>query len=594
MKKYTPLLFILVFLIGQLLPNALCCKEVPLQRAMAVANTIFAGSPGVRSESEPVQLLWDSNSIGTNTKSEKSAPAFYVFVPSGSKGFAIISGDDVIEPVLGYSLKENAPIPDDLPDALLCWLTDIENHIETARNNGTAADESTSLTWSMSHTYREGKLLETALWKQSAPFNNECPVYNGKRTITGCVATATGIIMRYHKWPDAGRGSTTYYTTEENKINVGARNLEAPYDWENMLMSYPKNGYTDTQAKAVARLLADIGAAYQADYGTGETSASTDIKELYHYFKYDPGMSIIARKDYFEKEFDNILRLEIDSGRPVLYAGKNEKGAGHAFVFDGYDNAGMFHINWGWGGSSNGYFAITKHEYSISQRAYINIRPQTGNNNTPEYWITFYNKGMVSDIVDTENYNTSDYFSLKLLLNNRNPLDFKGYIRAGVTDRNGRLKYWAMDERSFELDGRLKENGKTYKSVIVNCILSQEPSIGDKLRLYYRSGESDWKIVMTDPIDWNDVKWELPIADPLYIRESTSIKYENTRKRLTIAYKKGVKAAIIRDGSEIADGVASDSIKTVVDLTRLQGGKYTIRLEKKKELEEIDFSVETK
>ncbi len=594
MKRYNPLLFILVCIIGHLLPMTLYGEEVSPQKAMAVANSIFSGQPAVKSGGGSAVLLWDSNDLAPDTKTGNNAPAYYVFAPSGATGFAIIAGDDIIEPVLGYSLTNSAPETDDLPDALKAWLKDIEDHIAQERAKGSVQDAATAAAWQRSVSYSDGKLLETALWKQREPFNNDCPVYNGKRTLTGCTSTAIGIIMYYHKWPDAGVGTTPYYTTEKNKINVGGRNLEAPYDWGNMLPKYTSNSYTDAQAKAVSRLLADIGAALQANYGTESTGAVTAGEKICSYFKYDYGITRIARKDYFEEQYDNILKSEIDNNRPVLYSGTNAKEGGHAFVLDGYDNTGKFHINWGWGGSSNGYFAITDHEYNIHQDAHVRVMPESGQNNVPEYWITLYNKGMVSSVQNIDEYNATEYFSVRLLLNNRNGLDFNGYIRIGVVDKQGELKGWAMDERSFELNGRLNTSAKPYKSVTVNCKLPQEPQTGDKLRLYYRTQESGWKLVITDPVDWNDVVWELPVADTHTIRESTSIRYEKSNEKLIFAHKKGVKATLLLDGGEVSDGVVSDSLKTVIDVKKLSGRKYTIRLEKNGELEEVEFSVENK
>lgn len=33
-------------------------------------------------------------------------------------------------------------------------------------------------------------------------------------------------------------------------------------------------------------------------------------------------------------------------------------GGDHAFVYDGYDENGLVHVNWGWAGLDDGYFDI--------------------------------------------------------------------------------------------------------------------------------------------------------------------------------------------------------------------------------------------
>ncbi len=590
MKRFYTITSVLCCIASFLVCNITYGKVVTPQKALETASEFFYGNPAVRSGNSSLRLLWNSNDLNPQTRSGEAAPAFYIFAPANGEGFIIISGDDVIKPVLGYSHNSQAPANDDIPPALAYWLQEITLHIDEARIAGTAADEDTQQAWNGSTAAEEGILLETALWKQGDPFNKECPLDGTKRSLTGCVATAMGIVMQYHKWPDAGTGKTDAYVTKTKKISVSSRNLEKPYNWNNILPKYTKNEYTQEQLNEVTRLLADIGAALQSDYRSNATSATTGTKVLYKHFKYDSGMSNIARKDFFADEFDRILKSELDKKRPVLYSGRDDDG-GHSFVIDGYDSKSNFHINWGWGGSSNGYFPITQHDYTNKQQAFINIIPATGNNNVPQYWITLYNDGIISEYENIDDYVPGQYFMLRILTNNRTPIDFSGYIRAGIVDRDGKLKEWIMDERSFELDGRVKENGTVTKSTILNCKFETEPGTGDRIRIFYRTENTEWEVAMPDPVDWDDVVWEIPVADQYTIRESTSVKYDNSQKTLTFRYKSGVVPSLLLDGVMITEGFQADNEKIVIDVTKLSGEKYVVRLEKKKELEEVEFSV---
>ena len=593
----------MLMICGILFPFFTSAKTVSQAKAIETANLFFYGSIPTRAV-DGVSLKWSSAEIAPATKSGDASPAFYVFSGNGEQGFIIISGDDIIKPVLGYSFTKQAPESDNLPDGLRQWLAEIAEHISESRVQGATqsadvkaewdavAKGSIQNVWVRTRAEQDGKVLETAQWGQGDPFNKECPLDGGKRTVTGCVATAVSTIMYYHKWPDAGVGYTEQYKTDTKKISVPARDLSKPYDWKNMLPKYKNVSHTTTQENAVARLMADVGAAYEADYRSDATSAVTGINQMFKYFKYDSGMTNIARKDYFVEQFDNILKKEIDAGRPVLYAGKSDEGGGHAFVFDGYDNAGNFHINWGWNGSSNGYFAITKHDYKNRQRAFIHIMPATGNNNIPEYWITLYNDGIVPEITDTEKFKANEYFMVKLLLLNRTAIDFKGYIRVAVINKGGNLKEWAMDPISAEIYAY--NSGKKYTiNPILNCKLQSEPEIGDKLAVFYSTDAEEWEQAHPDPVDWNsDVKWEYPIADTHYIRESTSAQYNHNKRTFTFTYKKGVVPALLVEGEEITEGVKADSTKVTIDVTKLEGKKLILRLEKKKELKEIELSVE--
>ena len=585
-----------LLIIGILLPGIIHSRVISKEKALQTAMSFYYGNGvATRSSQNALGLLWDSNELSPNTKAGIQAPSYYVFTPQTGNGFIIISGDDIIEPVLGYSHKYQAPQSNDMAPALKAWLEDIDNYINIARIKGVQPDEKTAASWvqTKSGSYGNGALLETALWKQRSPFNKECPLDNGEPTLTGCVATAVGIVMYYHKWPDAGVGQTEQYVID-NKITVKARNLEKPYNWEKMLPEYKSNSYSTEQANEVSRLLADIGAAYKAKYGVKATSASTNTNEMYKFFKYDSGMSQIARKDFFAEQFDNILKKEIDNRRPVLYAARNDEDGGHAFVIDGYDKDGFFHINWGWGGTNNGYYAITDHEYTNKQRAFINIVPATGNNNVPENWITVYGKGMTSTVEDMENYKQNEYFTLRILTNNRSAIDFKGFIRAAIVNRAGEVKEWIMDEREYELAGKMTEGETSAKSVNITCKFIQEPAIGDKIRLFYRTkGENGWHTVLPDPVDWSDIMWEIPIEDEYYIRESTSVKFDKTKKALIITYKKGVVPTIMLGNSTVTEGITSNETSVTIEGIKVQGEKYRIRLEKRKELEEFEFSAKS-
>ena len=594
----------LLILLGILFPFFTSAKTVSKEKAIETANLFFYGNLPTKGGNS-VSLKWSSNEIVPATRSGNTAPAFYVFSGNGDQGFVIISGDDVIKPILGYSFNVQAPQSDDLPDGLRQWLAEIAEHIGESRAQGATASADVKAEWDAvakgdiqkiwmrTRAEQDGKVLETAQWGQGDPFNKECPLDGGKRTVTGCVATAVSTIMYYHKWPDAGIGYTEQYKTDTKKITVPARDLSKPYDWKNMLPKYKDVSHTTTQEDAVARLMADVGATFQADYKNDATSASTSANEMFKFFKYDSGMTNIARKDYFADQFDNMLKKEIDAKRPILYAGRSDEGGGHAFVFDGYDNAGNFHINWGWNGSSNGYFAITQHDYKNRQRAFIYIMPATGKNNVPEYWITLYNGGIVSEITDIEKYRPNEYFKVKLLLNNRTAIDFNGFIRMAVVNKAGNIKEWMMDERSVELSGKLTPGGKSTANPVINCKLGSEPEIGDKIAVFYSTDAKNWKQVCPDPVDWvNDIAWEIPIADIHYIRESTSAQYNHTKRTFTFTYKKGVVPTLILDGQAITEGVKTDSTKVTIDVTKLEGKKLILKLEKKKELEEIELSVE--
>ncbi len=595
-------MYLLLAFCGMLLPFVTSAKAVSQAKAIETANLFFYGNLPTRG-SIGLTLKWNSNEIVPATKGGDTAPAFYVFSGNRGQGFVIVAGDDIIKPILGYSFDKQAPEANDLPQGLHEWLNDIAEHIGKSRAQGATpsaevkaewdalAKEKIQTTWARTRAGEEGKVLETAEWGQTAPFNNECPFVNmTDRASAGNIPVAIGIIMHYHKWPDAGIGSSSYYRTSTLDLPVQQRNLEIPYEWDKMLMEYKEGAYTQDEANAVARLLADIGTIYETDYKKENSFTNFTNTYLQYCFKYDSGMSLIGTTDIFKDKFDDLIINELNNRRPVLYCQYSS-----TLVIDGYDNADNFHINWGNGGKSNGYFAITSFSKENKHRAYIKLMPDTKENNVPDYWLMLYGYGMKSDIEKPEDYAPEKNFNLTINLNNRTAVKFKGYIRPAIVNNKGEIKEWISHSRAIELTGGTFASitGSSNYSTTFYCKFTQEANPGDKIRLFYSTDNQLWNNVVPDPayLQYNTVS-EIFIAEPLTIRESTSIKYDHKTKIFTFTYKNGVKPTILVNGTPVTDGVTADSTKASLDITGIRNGKFTIRLEKQRECEEIEIQLE--
>lgn len=287
----------------------------------------------------------------------KSAAAtdFYVFNRDNG-GFVIIAGDDTATPVLGFS--DNGTFNyNDLPDNARYWLDNYQREMAYLKTHPDAARKQTSA------LQTEVLPLLTTTWNQSEPFNNLCPTVNTSKAAAGCVAIAVAQIMNYHKWPPQGIGQKTYTFNlngeEGNSVTLSADFSQSTYEWDKMLDHYGFTNSTAENNNAVARLVYDVGVACEMEYGrsSGATSGYA-MRALINHFDYSPGIRFGRRDAVPILEWEKMLRDELDAGRPVYYAGQ-ANGGGHAFVFDGYDTNGYFHVNWGWGGKSDGYFIVT-------------------------------------------------------------------------------------------------------------------------------------------------------------------------------------------------------------------------------------------
>ena len=172
--------------------------------------------------------------------------------------------------------------------------------------------------------------------------------------MSGCVATAFAQIMYYHKWPQTATKQIPAYSTYEA--------LPATtFDWDHMLPAYSQQSLeSEEQKNAVAELMLYCGHAVKMSYGTGASSAVTSyiMGALKSYFGYQNDAIMINRNIYTLNEWDDIIYNELRHGRPIIISASAYKGSGHAFICDGYAGNNLYHINWGWGGMSDGYFRL--------------------------------------------------------------------------------------------------------------------------------------------------------------------------------------------------------------------------------------------
>ena len=271
-------------------------------------------------------------------------------------GYVIVAGDDRAMPVLGYS-DSGAFDPSNVPPAMQEWLDFLACEIETLP---TAESSTVSNAPNKAARASVAPML-TSLWDQSAPYNIKLPnTSNGSQAVTGCVATAMAQIMYYHKWPAKPSQTIPAYTTSSQSIYMSALS-PVSFAWSSMKDTY-MGSETGTAANAVATLMLYCDQALQMDFKNGVSSSSTSkvASALSTYFNYAPSARYYSRENYTTEAWENLIYNELQAKRPVAYGGSNYSGSGHSFVCDGYDGTtGMFHFNWGWSGSSNGYYSLS-------------------------------------------------------------------------------------------------------------------------------------------------------------------------------------------------------------------------------------------
>jgi len=226
-----------------------------------------------------------------------------------------------------------------------------------------------------------GPLLKTK-WAQGSPYNDLFPIVDGSRKVTDCATTSMVQIMAFHKYPARGKGESSVVGPTSNtypSVSVPLTSMDVAYDWDNMLGEYTKaNPGNEQQRLAVATIMYHFGLV--RGIGGGWKSIVID------HFGYDKSFQVLYREYYSDAEWEAVIRKQLDLGLPIdVRVGSSvEIYSGHSVVIDGYDNAGKFHINWGWAGSYDGWYSVNeplKNYYDFNLgvvQLNINIKPDAG------------------------------------------------------------------------------------------------------------------------------------------------------------------------------------------------------------------------
>ena len=310
------------------------------------------------------------------TVAANNLPTAYIYTTENN-GFLILSADNQAEAILAYGSNFDSAI-----NPAMQWLLDeYSKEIEYIRKN-THRVQSV-----LQHTDREAiPPMITTKWNQSSPFNNMCPELNGRHCVAGCVATAMAQVINYHK-PSLGNGmKAASYKWNGQTLSFDFANES--FNWQNMLDSYDESA-SEIQQQAVAKLVYACGVSVSMDYGIYVSSAhrNNTTKALIDHFGFDKSIHLEQRIYYSARDWNNFIYSQLSESGPIILRGANDS-ASHMFVCDGYSSDGFFHINWGWGGRSDGYFKLSALDpndqgfggsssgYNANLEAIVNIKPQ--------------------------------------------------------------------------------------------------------------------------------------------------------------------------------------------------------------------------
>ncbi|MBN2778299.1 MAG: C10 family peptidase [Bacteroidales bacterium] len=319
---------------------------------------------------------------------------YYVFNINGDQGWVIVSSDNSIQPILAYSF-EGGFNSNNMSPAQKEMLNYYKDCIKFAAETNMQASLKGSSEWSelLSYDYKSGlkqkttspNLLKNINWNQTWPYNAQCPAdsegINGHVPV-GCVATAMLQVMKYYNWPASGEGTKNHISW----LNGGYGNItinfaNQTYDW----YSIPNEASSYVNPE-LGKINFHAGVGVSMYWGPQGSGSQTDqiVTALENYFKYSTAAQYV-QKGSDETAWKNMIKAQIDSNKPVVYAGQSST-TGHAWNCDGYQDD-SFHMNWGWGGAGNGYYTLDnltssatvggpENNFNQGQEMVINIYPR--------------------------------------------------------------------------------------------------------------------------------------------------------------------------------------------------------------------------
>lgn len=601
----------LLLLLFTCLPTFLFADIITIEQAQNIALKFFNNSGQTRSGNAQIQMVWDGEDGKTRNNQE---PTFYVFNRTDYPGFVIVSGDDVAMPIIGYSLK-NSFKTEGMPSNIKSWFQGIREEINYARQSGTKA--ATTRNTEVGNVEVQ---LETALWNQEAPYNDLCPEFETGKTVTGCVATAVAIVMRYHQWPEKGIGTLPGYTYNDyNKISrtIPDQPLGHTYEWDKLPLSHIKSDASEETKQAIAQLMYDCGVMSEMAFNTAKNGGSGTTSEkalsgLINYMQYSTSAYIQYRQFYPADAWHEKIKKDIREVGPVLYGGSNSKEEGHQFILDGYTDNNYFGVNWGWSGSCNGYYLLSALEpndqgvggnsgggFSENQSAILGLKKAEDGDKANEVILYFSGTSSSGDRTfngltsDTDNYQENVPFKIQFgFIGNFGINNFNGKVSLALYDKDNNFKQFITNERMV-ITNLEPYTGTGYYDI--PCIITEKIQTEDYIAGVYKSDldESDkWNIIYGS----EELVWKIIVKErEKTLEEQTSFYYNRTERIIKLNTYINVNYVLSdSNGSQILSGTTEESTEISIDTKTLQAGSYTLEMSKGEDSISIKFIIGNK
>lgn len=401
--------------------------------------------------------------------------AIYYIVYVEPSGFVIVSADNSIEPIIGFSEDGEFETSPDNPLWALVH-NDLNGRITTTRNStnppGTVENSDISHArskWSrfisLAETSEEGLSLEgisylsdirvipfvQSQWGQSTVCGENCfNYYCPNNYPCGCLATTMAQLMRYFEHPTMGIGRLEFPITVddifETRTTLGGDQNGGPYNWSDMVLKpyFSCGSLTPTQLQAIGALCYDAGIAIHMRYNAeGSGALITDtMYALLDTFMYSNAVMGYNHGNNIGSGLHEMINPSIDAKSPVLLGIQSELyyDSGHAVICDGYGyNASTIyhHLNMGWNGVYNAWYNLPTIDVDIEYSSIISCLYNISVSGTGEFI-----SGRVLDLEDNPIANASVFAKSGTQNTHSTVTDHKGIYAFDGLDSNATYRVW--------------------------------------------------------------------------------------------------------------------------------------------------------
>lgn len=511
---------------------------VPESTAVETANMLLSQRGGV---------LFKGGKAQVETMFQGNEPMYYI-IRFEKGGWALISAEDTVDPLLGYSF-DSEYVSEGQPEWIKGWLKEYSDQIKIARQ-----------TPALQRHYRwAGDLVTRATsgriepvvkvnWNQPAPYNKYCPTMQGQKTLVGCVAVAMGQALSVVRYPLRGQGTKSYTAPGIGRLLVNFDN-EPDYDWDAILSG--DNNYDE-----VARLLYHCGVLIDMNYGVDGSGAITEnIPQYFQRYYGFPETCVAYARDRYpggDEAWHELIQSELKRGRAVIYAGNEGNQAGHCFNLAGWDGFTNYYVNWGWGGANNGWFTLDnlgdniQGSYPDNHRVVVGVAPKSETPYGIRLSTTRVKIGTPAGVA------VADVTVLSDMPDAEYEFELKGMMQFGGTYADP--SYEVRDGKLYTT--KLIEDKAIHKTVYIKAIHKESRNS------YEKKFDLQFSTSGIDEVLAEDVKiYPVPATDVLTIE---------------VPYAEGKYAIYNVAGMALQSGEIDDNV-TTVDVSNLSKGSYMLQ-----------------